>query len=208
MAAGFGVAKPWRQKVMVNNKQFPAGEAGPEPVTLEQVRQHLRVDEDQETYDYLSQLNRTAREWVENRTWLGLVVQDWNLYAPTFDPQGIELAPSPVTEVLSVQYYDLSGDLQTLPAGDYWLDIVSEPARITPRDTWPETEQGNPAAVRILYRSGLTDTQVPQQLKHAIKILCSHWYEHREEVVVGTIVARVPLAAQSLCDTVALRRFL
>jgi uncharacterized phiE125 gp8 family phage protein len=193
---------------MIETRRFPAGEPGPEPVTPEQVRQHLRVDEDQETYDYLGQLTRTAREWVENRTWLGLVVQDWYVYAPTFDPRGIELGPSPVTEVLSVQYYDLNGDLETVPPGDYWVDIVSEPARIIPRDIWPETEKGNPAAVRILYRAGMTETQVPEQLKHAIKILCGHWYEHREEVVVGTIVSRVPLAAQSLCDTVALRRFL
>lgn len=193
---------------MTETKRVPLGPSGPEPLTVEEIRQHLRVDEDQDTAEYLGSLLRAAREWVENRTWLGLVEQSWTLYASGFDERGFELSPNPLRTVDLVQYYDPEGVLTTLPATDYRVDFVSEPARILPKNGWPETEPDNPAAVRVTYTTGTTAAQTPEQLRHAIRILCGHWYEHREEVVVGTIVSQVPLAAQSLCDTVAMRRFL
>jgi hypothetical protein len=39
---------------------------------------------------------------------------------------------------------------------------------------------------------------VPATLKEAMKLLIGTWYENRESVVVGTIVAKLPDAVESL----------
>ena len=51
----------------------------------------------------------------------------------------ILLPKSPLQAVQSIQYLDMSGAWQTMPATDYTVDAVCEPARITPvfGKIWP-----------------------------------------------------------------------
>lgn len=51
----------------------------------------------------------------------------------------ILLSPTPVVQVVSIQYLDLAGVLQTMPTTDYIVDTACAPARITPafNKTWP-----------------------------------------------------------------------
>jgi hypothetical protein len=39
---------------------------------------------------------------------------------------------------------------------------------------------------------------VPANIRQGLLLLIGHFYEHREEVITGTIVARVPIAAEAL----------
>jgi hypothetical protein len=39
---------------------------------------------------------------------------------------------------------------------------------------------------------------VPDDLRHAIALLVSHWYENRESTVVGTIASQVPQTVDAL----------
>lgn len=52
---------------------------------------------------------------------------------------GIKLPRSPVVDVVSIQYTDMAGVLQTMPPTDYAVNLAMEPAVITPRfgKIWP-----------------------------------------------------------------------
>jgi len=40
--------------------------------------------------------------------------------------------------------------------------------------------------------------EVPESIQAALKLLVSHWYEHREAYVAGTIITEVPMAVMNL----------
>ena len=45
---------------------------------------------------------------------------------------------------------------------------------------------------------GTAVTDVPEGLRLAVLKLLAHWFEHREEVIVGTTVAKLPMSVESL----------
>ena len=95
------------------------------------------------------------------------------------------------------------GDTQTVDSGDYIVDIVSSPARITPAHnvTWPSTRaQVNAVTVRFI--AGVDDpANVDPRAKMLVKYLSANWYETR--LPVGESVGQLsllPLTVQSLVN--------
>ena len=174
---------------------------GAEPVSAHYLREHLRLSQDMASPEYLDGLIAAAREWVEDRTWLTLREVEAEVTLDEFprNAKAIDIPLSPLNSVTSLQYRDTDGDLVTLDPEDYEVDTVSIPPRVVPVDGWPSTGTGV-NVVRLTVRAGYTDA--PQKLKQAMLLLGGHWFEHREEVVVGTSVIPVPLAAMDLCDSV------
>ena len=129
-----------------------------EPVTLEDMAQHVRqdnVDED----DYLESLISAARELIEQATGRAFCDQTWKLTLRDFPCSGfIRLPKSPLLEVVSVTYRDTDGNYQTLQENvDYYVDLGSEPGMIDPGNgSWRVT--GNyPDGVAIVFRAGYID---------------------------------------------------
>lgn len=174
---------------------------GTEPVSAHYMREHLRLSQDMASPEYLDGLIAAAREWVEDRTWLTLREVEAEITLDCFprNARAIDIPVSPLASVTSVEYRDIDGDWVTIDSDDYEVDTVSIPARVLPVDGWPSTGTGV-NVVRLTVRAGYTNA--PQKLKQAILLLGGHWFEHREEVVVGTSVIPVPLAAMDLCDSV------
>lgn len=56
----------------------------------------------------------------------------------------------------------------------------------------------NAVAVRCVVGYGSTASTVPAAIRAAMKILIGHWFEHREPVVTGTIVAQMPMSVDAL----------
>ena len=54
---------------------------------------------------------------------------------------------------------------------------------------------------------GALATAVPAAVKVAIKHTVAHWYNHRESVITGTIVADMPDTALKVLDAADLRVF-
>jgi uncharacterized phiE125 gp8 family phage protein len=124
-----------------------------EPVTLDEAKLHLRVDDTDE--DALIQgLISAARETCEDRTEGTVPVTGWRLTLDTF-PDAIKLPRPPIVSVESVRYLDTAGVQQTLSPMDYVVDTVSSPGYIVPAfgKAWPETrDQIN--AVEVEYTAG------------------------------------------------------
>jgi uncharacterized phiE125 gp8 family phage protein len=108
--------------------------------------------------------------------------------------------------VESITYLDAEGNSVELSESGYSVDNARQPGFVVPgADGWPQTgDYIN--AVRIRFVSGYAPEGsppdyregVPQAIKQAILLLVGHWYENREDVVVGTVVNKLPTAAEAL----------
>jgi len=159
-----------------------------DPVLRSEVKHHLRVDASNIDDDgYIDSLTAAATAQLEHDADISIMPQTWQLRLDTF-PTGnevITLDRPPVTSVTSVVYYDSDDDSQTLASSNYSVDTSTSPGRVklTLNSTWPTTRSQRPAAVLVTFVAGFST--VPTAAIHAIKILVSHWYEHRESVVFG-----------------------
>ena len=72
-----------------------------------------------------------------------------------------------------------------------------------PIELWPSTVATRPDAVTVRYTAGYgtSETAVPAGVRHAVKMLASHWYEMREPVITGTIASDVPLSVTALLQS-------
>ena len=170
-----------------------------EPVSISEAKAFLRItDSDQDTE--VSGLISSAREYVEAALNRSLMTQTWVLRLRCFE-EPIVLPNPPLISVSSITYLDIDGTSQTLSSSVYTVDTYREPSGIVLAyaQSWPSTrDQIN--AVTITYTAGYggsSDT-VPASIKHAIKILISHWYENREPVITGSIIQEVPLSVDAI----------
>ena len=134
-----------------------------EPVTLEEVKAHLRINpgDSSEDQDILQPLIPAAREYCEQRTGRALAPQTLSFQAGA----GINYFPrTPFLEVLSAQ--DGAGDVA------YSLDSMGE---------WIQL----PRPALVEYRAGYDP--LPRTLRQAMLLLIAHWYANREAVVVGAV---------------------
>lgn len=181
-----------------------------EPLTLSEAKLHLRIDDDDDDQDSLvNSLILTARRQIEHDTRRALMTQTHRLTLDRFpcgterwgaDLYGmIEIPRPPLREISQIDYVDGAGVTQTLTYDDYQVDNRSEPGRLAPAYGlyWPETRR-QLNAVSILYLAGWTVTTMPDTVKHLMRLWIGHFYENREPIVTGTIIAEVPFAMKSL----------
>lgn len=172
-----------------------------EPLTLQEVKDHLRVtlsDED----GLITRLLRTALEYVQDATNKQLVETTYTYRRDTF-PRGsreLKLPVGPVSEVLEVRYIDLAGNEQTMDEADYHASLDREPASVVPayNEVWPAARRQRDA-VAVQFTAGYGDpSDVPDRFKEAMLLLIGHWYEYRQEVVEGAIPTTIPKGVDAL----------
>jgi uncharacterized phiE125 gp8 family phage protein len=167
-----------------------------EPVTLEALKAHLRVDISDDD-DLIIALALAARQKVEQDTGRALCTQEWIMYLDEFpdsDSDPIRVGYPPLVTVDKIEYVDSAGTTTEWAAAKYDVDIVSTPGRILPAYgySWPTTRDAmNAVSIEFTAGYGLA-AEVPAQLLHAIKLLVGTWYEHRETIVTGTIATSLP----------------
>lgn len=159
-----------------------------EPVTLADLKAHLRIDGDHED-TVLTTLGVVARATVERLSGRALIAQTWRW---TFDrlPTGgcVVLPIAPVIAVPSVRVAAADGTMVTVPGADMVLDLVGEPARLAFKGVPPHP--GVPIAgieVEILAGYGPDADAVPAQLVHAVRLLTAHWYAMRGDAAASTV---------------------
>ena len=177
----------------------PAGE----PISLAEAKLHLRVDFDDD--DSLIQvLISAARQAAETLTNRQLVTARWRMVLDSFPgpslmgvPAGqtftlpghaVLLPKSPVASVVEIRYLDMAGAWQVMPAANYTVDSVCEPARITPvfGQIWP-IALPQIGAVSVIFDAGYGNASaVPEGIKTWIKLRVGSLYVHREEVASMT----------------------
>ncbi len=175
-----------------------------EPVSLAEAKVHLRVDDD-DSNDLIVALIAAARQHVESFTRRQLITQTWDYQLDAFPAEAIVVPLAPVSAVSSISYLDSTGATQTWSSSNYRTDIPAGPWAQRPRIepgygiSYPTTYGVlNAVTVRCVTGYGSTASTVPAAIRAAMKILIGHWFEHREPVVTGTIVAQMPMSVDAL----------
>jgi uncharacterized phiE125 gp8 family phage protein len=162
-----------------------------EPLTLQEVKDHLRVTHSDEDA-LITALIQATREAVENYTNRQLMPATYEGIADKLEP--FSLPKAPFSELLSIEYTASNGQLTPLSAEDYTVLEGGVPAVLLvkkPAD-YAETLNG----VRITFTAGYTN--VPESLKAAMKLLIGHLYENREETIIGVQSNQLPKASEYL----------
>ncbi len=162
-----------------------------EPVTLYEIKQHLRLDSDTSTDedDVLSNFIIAARDTCEKFQNRAYIDQTWDLVLDDW-PGGniIEIPRPPLGSVTSITYYATGGTAATMTAGTYIIDKDSEPGRVSLGygEVWPSIvlRPVKGVIVRFLAGYGSAASSVPTRIKQAIRLLVGHMYEHRENAEI------------------------
>ena len=151
-----------------------------EPVTLADIKAHLRVSHDSEDA-LISSLVKAAREELEQATGLALISQGWRLFLDCWPgTQTVLIHKAPVIALTAVTIYDADGAPYSPLLSGFLLDRFSRPARIAVPDA--VTDPGkklNGIEIDFTAGFGATGVDVPDGLKRAIMLLAAHWYEFR-----------------------------
>lgn len=171
-----------------------------EPLSIQEAKNHLRVDDDMTADDVLIRaLIAAARQYAESECQRVFVTQSWQLVLDSFpgallsgqspgyfNASVLELHRPTVQTIDSIQYLDMGNTWQTMPPTDYVADLNAAPARITPvfGRIWPITLP-QIASVKVNFTAGYgAAAAVPEGIKAWIKIRLATLYENREEVAM------------------------
>jgi uncharacterized phiE125 gp8 family phage protein len=156
--------------------------SGIEPITMQQVKDHLRVtweEEDALIYSLVS----AAREYVEKSTSQAVIPQEISAYYSALPERAgfLDLPLSNAVSIESVKYIDDTGTEQTVSGSDYYL-TVGQPSRVYFKNGYAGA-QNRPDSVEIIYKAGFGAAPYkpfPQAIKAAMLIMVADLYENRE----------------------------
>ena len=204
-----------------------------ELLTVAEARLHLRLetygsDDDAAEDAYITELIVAAGELIETHTRRPVRDQRRRLYVRAddsiygdqrldggpwylyYDDGLIRLNATPIRSVDSVSYLD-DGRRVVMDAADYTVvgadGGINRSVDIRPVEgvTWPWElrSRANDSDIRIEVTAGYAQASLPAQLKHAARILVNDFYAQRSELVIGTIVGKVPRSVNALLATFA-----
>lgn len=165
-----------------------------EPVSLAEMKEHLRVDHNDENAQIERNI-RTARRYCEafqNRTYI-TTTYDYKLDAFPLSSCAIELPRSPLQNVTSITYVSGDGTTATWDAASYRVDTSSEPPRITPAygGSYPSTLPVTGAVtIRAVLGYGLTGRSVPDDTVSAMLLIGEHLRINRTAMFDGNTIPR------------------
>jgi uncharacterized phiE125 gp8 family phage protein len=173
------------------------------PIDLVEAKQHLRVSHNLED-ELINGLIEAATDQLQvpngylNRA---LVTQTWKISVQRPDECGrIYLPCNPVQSITAFEYYDENESLEEVTIANFHLFKNDDCAYLEPKDgfSWPTTF-ARQDAIQIEFTCGYGDpSDVPQPIKQAIKLLLTHWYENRSNVVVGTTASEIPMTVEAI----------
>jgi uncharacterized phiE125 gp8 family phage protein len=154
---------------------------------------------------HIGELIAAARRYLDGRHGrLGraLITQTWTRTLATW-PRTIDLAVPPVQSVDSIEYVAPDGTTKTLDPGKYRVRGLnaSEPATIrrAPDTEWPEVAD-DPEAITVTFTAGYGDTpaDVPEPIRHAIKLLVTDWFEKRSASMIVDGFSTLPTGVEEI----------
>ena len=182
-----------------------------EPVSLAETKEFLRIDADLTTEDSLiNSFIQSARLEIEQECGRALAVQTVRAVFDRFPARGKRFMPlprAPLISITSVEYIDADHTLQTWDASNYRVENAAIPGGIYCITSWPTIESREGGAVRVTYQCGYSVADgegeepseiIPELLKVAIYYTVNHWYENRDQVIVGSIATPLPRSVKNI----------
>lgn len=177
------------------------------PVSLDDAKEDLRVQHTAEDA-LIDGLIAAATDYMDapnGAIGKALMTQTWTLSVPHTDRWlRIYLPITPVQSIESITYFDADNVEQSLTVSGFHLYADDEDfAWIEPKSgvDWPQTfSRMDAITVTFIAGFGPSLFDVPDTIRHAIRLMVVHWYENRSAVVLGTTVEDLPMAVQSLIN--------
>lgn len=177
-----------------------------EPLLVAEANTHLHVSGQD---SYVTTLIKVARMSIERYLQRTLCTTTYKAYADNWE--SVMTLPFPTLQsVTSVKYYNTEGTLTTLSTSNYWVVTTDDPGCIVRKYdvTYPELQDGRPDAIEIIYVAGYGAAEaVPEDIKHAMKLLIANYYENRGDIVVGTSATRIPNYITDLIHSYKIYKF-
>ena len=199
-----------------------------EPVTLAEAKSFMRVTTSDDDA-LITSLIAVARNKAEEITERAFITQTWRMTMDHFPFGGreiwfdgvrelpiselrraldfIKIPRPPEISVGKLATFSPDNTETTFDSSNYFLDLNSEPGRIVLNDgaVWP-SDLRDWEAVLIEYDAGYGGaSSVPEDIKHAIKIMVASLYENRGECA-DTASLEVPKSAKSLLQPYQIMR--
>jgi uncharacterized phiE125 gp8 family phage protein len=150
-----------------------------EPLTLAELKAHLRIDtSDEDTL--LASLLAAARQMIEQASGRRLLSQGWRLVLDAWPPGGlVHLPVSPVLAVTAIRVFAADGGATLLAPATWQLDTASDPARLNVPS--PPAPGRRLAGIEIDLTAGYgtAANAVPEPLRHGVRLLAARFYEER-----------------------------
>lgn len=164
---------------------------GPEkkPIGLEEAKNHLNIElDDTPDDDYIKTLISVATQSAEQFLHRRLITQTLYLYLDGWWFNCLTMPFGRLQSVTSIKYKDQDGTEAEWDSSNYIVNADSDPGEIVlgyekcfPTETlYPS----NPITIEFICGYGLSGSDVEDNIKHAIKLLISDFYENRETVVI------------------------
>lgn len=177
-----------------------------EPVSVDEVKTHCRIDgtaEDSYVRDFLIPTARRQAEAFCRKNFISRSVREdfeachWS--SPGKNGIGpVVLERCPLLSVTLIAYYASgSTTLSTWASTNYLVDTARVPGGVylAPGGTWPAASDTRHDAVQVTYTAGYSSAaeSVPADYRHATLVWCQHLHEHRGDEDVP-----LPRAAKDL----------
>ncbi|WP_085908284.1 head-tail connector protein [Kiloniella majae] len=171
------------------------------PVSLDDAKRQLFMEGTTDADALIGAHIKAAVAHVETSLGRALVTR---IYTATLDcwMNCIWLKMPPIGEVSSIKYDDLDGVEQTLAPSVYEVGERFGQAyvKLAPNQSWPVLDDSSSLnRIRIAYTAGYGDVDaVPDDIKHGILLLVTHYFENRGTVNIGNIVSEIPQSVDAL----------
>jgi uncharacterized phiE125 gp8 family phage protein len=166
--------------------------ASQEPITLEEAKQHLRIDIDDDNL-IIDSLISVAREYAEAVTGRALITQTWKAYLEDWpsDKDYIELPFPPLQSVSSITYTNSDLTINTWSTSYWETSTQCEPGRVNLSygESWPTATLNVGLPICITFVAGYgTPDDVPDLIKAGMKVDLMDLYDNRASIVIGQAI--------------------
>lgn len=173
-----------------------------EPLTNSEAMQQCRLTNsdlsaDENLAAELTRLIVAARKYAENATGKSLAEKTVTAVCDSFPANGvIELPVNPIKELVSLTYKKADGSTSDITSLVI-VDDFSNPSRLVLKvsSSWPTDTLYEVNPIVIIYKAGETPGG---NIKAAMLLMIGHWFDHREEVVIGQESFSIPFGAEAL----------
>ena len=163
-----------------------------EPWSVAEAKGFLRVEHGDDDA-VIAALIAAARGHVEALTRRALLVQRWRFVLDAWPANGrLDPRIGPLRSVIAARTFDTANDAHSIDVATFVVDAAAD---IIASPSWALPLPGRLAAgieldVELGY--GATASDVPDGLRHAIRMLVAHWYENRGLATIGASAAMLP----------------
>lgn len=158
-----------------------------EPLSLAEARAFLRVEHGDDD-DVIAALISASRIHVEAQTRRALVTQSWRITIDAWPGDGrLPVRPGPLQELTAARVYDFGNVAHAVDTESFVVDLGCSALAFAP---WALPSPGRFAAgieFDVVVGYGDAAADVPEPLRHAVRLLIAHWYENRGLAALGAV---------------------